>query len=164
MVTPKLTSLSNYNLVICKAIKDQGEKMTEQFERDKISYEQHCESFRSLNTQMWQVPMIAMTLTGGLWFGVFSSDLTNTAATALYLFCALCDLLFILILFRVRLIMGLILEKLTLFNENYSISFEKSKKGIWLTKQENLVVITFSIMLGLASLISFFIAWNIVCP
>jgi hypothetical protein len=41
-----------------------------QFERDKVCYEQNCEHMRSLNQIMWQVPMIAMTLTGGLWYAV----------------------------------------------------------------------------------------------
>lgn len=36
--------------------------MNEQFEKDKICYEQHSESFRNLNNQMWQVPIIAMTV------------------------------------------------------------------------------------------------------
>ena len=49
------------------------EKM--QFEKEKVCYEQNCQTFRSLNQLMWQVPIIAMTVTGGLWFGVgtFSS-------------------------------------------------------------------------------------------
>ena len=40
------------------------------FEREKLCYEQNCEHMRSLNQIMWQVPMIAMTLTGGLWYAV----------------------------------------------------------------------------------------------
>jgi len=34
------------------------------------AFEQNHLSFRSLNQQMWQIPLISMTLTGGLWFGV----------------------------------------------------------------------------------------------
>ena len=36
------------------------------------AYEQNYEQFRSLNQIMWQIPVLAMTLTGGLWFGVSS--------------------------------------------------------------------------------------------
>ena len=38
------------------------------FEREKVCYEQNFEQARSLNGQMNQVPVLAMTLTGGLWF------------------------------------------------------------------------------------------------
>jgi hypothetical protein len=41
----------------------------EPFEREKVCYEQNFEQFRSLNEQMNRVPTIAVTLTGGLWFG-----------------------------------------------------------------------------------------------
>jgi hypothetical protein len=44
--------------------------MSETFEREKLCYEQNCEQMRSLNQIMWQVPIIAMTLTGGLWRAV----------------------------------------------------------------------------------------------
>jgi SAM-dependent methyltransferase len=36
----------------------------------KAAFDQNHASFRSLNQQMWQIPLISMTLTGGLWFGV----------------------------------------------------------------------------------------------
>ena len=38
------------------------------------AFEQNHETFRSLNHQMWQIPLISMTLTGGLWFGVSKVD------------------------------------------------------------------------------------------
>jgi len=36
----------------------------------KAAYEQNYQHFRSLNQIMWQIPVLATTLTGGLWFGV----------------------------------------------------------------------------------------------
>ena len=44
----------------------------EQIEHDmrQAAFEQNHLAFRSLNQQMWQIPLISMTLTGGLWFGV----------------------------------------------------------------------------------------------
>jgi hypothetical protein len=132
--------------------------MNEQFERDKVCYEQHSESFRNLNNQMWQVPIIAMTLTGGLWFGVFSSnDIEKPIAAALLFFCGLCNVMFICILFRVRLVMSLLIEKLSLFNSGYAINPSQSNKGNYILRKENLVITLFSIMLGVSASISFVI-------
>jgi hypothetical protein len=128
--------------------------MNEKFERDKVCYEQHSESFRNLNNQMWQVPIIAMTLTGGLWFGVFSADITKLIAAALLIFCALCNLMFIFILFRVRLVMSILIEKFTLFNSDYAINISLSNEGNRILRQDKLVIILFSIMLGLSASIS----------
>ena len=138
--------------------------MDEQFERDKTCYEQHSESFRNLNTQMWQVPIIAMTLTGGLWFGIFSSNLNTHTTTALLIFCMLCDILFIVILRRVRLIMTCLIEKLVLFNEGYAINPKESGNADFLTKRDNLVITLFSIMLGAAALLSFIAALHNIFP
>lgn len=137
--------------------------MSESFERDKICYEQHSESFRSLNNQMWQVPIIAMTLTGGLWFGIFSTKIEADVAAMLLLFCFVCDTLFILILFRVRLIMSLLIDRLTQFNPSYSISPSESHKGNYVTRQDNLVICLFSIMLLLAALISLTTSLHYIC-
>ncbi|MGX5203206.1 hypothetical protein [Aliikangiella sp. IMCC44632] len=128
------------------------------FERDKLAYQEHSQGFRHLNTQMWQVPIIAMTLTGGLWFGVFSSKINDYFASGLLLFAGICDLLFILVLHRVRFIMSLIIEKLKDFNPEYAIDPINSAKGNKLIKMELLVINVFSFMLLLASAFSFFAA------
>ena len=129
-----------------------------QFERDKACYQQHSESFRNLNTQLWQVPIIAMTLTGGLWFGIHSAKMDNFISTAILLFCGFCDVLFIIILFRVRLIMSLLIEKITEFNPQYAITPNQTTKGNRLLRQDNLVVILFSSMLLFAAITSFIAA------
>ncbi len=40
----------------------------------KEAYIQTCEDFRALNKIMWQIPVLAMTLTGGAWFGVSKAE------------------------------------------------------------------------------------------
>lgn len=47
----------------------------EQIEHEmrKAAFEQNHASFRSLNQQMWQIPLISMTLTGGLWFTTWTN-------------------------------------------------------------------------------------------
>ena len=130
-----------------------------QFEKDKISYEQHSESFRHLNSQMWQVPIIAMTLTGGLWFGVFSSTTINDFVSGgLLIFCGVCDFLFVFILFRVHFIMSLLIEKLNIFNPSYSIDPTNTTNGNALIRKDNLVITLFSSMLIFATILSFLTA------
>jgi len=42
-------------------------------EKEDVTYQQHYESFRDLNGHMWKIPMIAITITGGLLFRVLTS-------------------------------------------------------------------------------------------
>ena len=50
------------------------EKMRQRFEREKTAFQENASHLRSLNQFLWQVPTIAITLTGGLWFGVTKID------------------------------------------------------------------------------------------
>jgi len=139
-----------------------GRRMDEtaiQFERDKICYEQNCESFRGLNQLMWQVPVIAMTLTGGLWYGVATlNEMKAGIKTLLLLLAALGDLAFIVVLVRVRAVMAAYLEKIKDFNPG-SFPAAAVPGSVWsflgkelTAKGEKVVVRTFSILLGLAAL------------
>lgn len=128
------------------------------FERDKACYDQYSESFRNLNTQLWQVPIIAMTLTGGLWFGIHTAQMDDFMSTAILSFCGLCDIMFIVILYRVRLIMSLLLEKIALFNPEFAIDTNNTNKGNSLLRKDNLVISLFSLMLLFAAMISFIVA------
>ncbi len=78
-----------------------------QFEKDKVCYAQNCETFRSLNELMWQVPLIAITVTGGLWFGVGTiSNLGRISKTAILFLTWMVNWGLIAVLYRVRYIMG----------------------------------------------------------
>ena len=136
-----------------------------QFERVKVCYEQNCEAFRGLNQLMWQVPVIAMTLTGGLWYGVATLKDMKTIKTLLLLLAALGDVAFIVVLVRVRAVMSAYLDKIKEFNTN---SFPQAvfPGSIWsflgtefAAKGEKVVVRTFSILLGLAALGSVVAMW-----
>jgi hypothetical protein len=75
-------------------------------ERAKVAYEQNCASFRSLNQLMWQVPLIAMSLTGGLWYGVSNISLHQKARLGLLILAAFANAaLGLLVLPRVRRVM-----------------------------------------------------------
>lgn len=108
------------------------------FERDKACYNQQSESYRSLNSQMWQVPLLGMTLTGGLWFGITSSNVDDSMGAWILLFCGICDFLLILIIWRVRVILALIINKLNEFNIDFAI-VSKNAKTFSLFKIEKLV-------------------------
>lgn len=71
----------------------------------KDMYAQLCDDFRSLNSFLWQTPLIVMTLTGGLWFSVANFELTEMARRALLIFATSADLLMIVALIRLRFVM-----------------------------------------------------------
>ena len=73
------------------------------------AYNQNFENIRALNTLMWRIPLIAMTLTGGLWFGVSNVPKEGGLSLlriALLGVAAVGDLLLILVLERLRHIIG----------------------------------------------------------
>lgn len=71
----------------------------------KVVYEQLCSDFRSLNSFLWQTPIIFMTLTGGLWFAVASFDMSGMARSRLLLFAAIANVVMIAALIRLRYVM-----------------------------------------------------------
>ena len=78
------------------------------------AYQQNYQQFRSLNQIMWQIPVLAMTLTGGLWFGV-SRILENTwLVTALLLTAVVGNGALFAVLFRFRHVMDCYLAWLRL--------------------------------------------------
>ena len=67
-----------------------------------LIYQQHCEDFRSLNNIFWRVPILAMAITGGLGFAIGTFNLNPVIQQALLYFVALCNVGFIIILWRLR--------------------------------------------------------------
>lgn len=72
---------------------------------DSVIYGELCADFRSLNGFLWQMPILLMTLTGGLWLAVANFALTDAGRSDLLMFVALADLLMIGALFRLRWVM-----------------------------------------------------------
>jgi len=98
------------------------------FERDKVAYEQNAQHLRALNQFLWQVPTIAITLTGGLWYGVTKID-SLIVREGLLAFAALSDVLLVFVVFRVRFLFGQYLAAQRGFNPRFEI---KSEKGPWI--------------------------------
>lgn len=118
------------------------------------AYNQNFETFRALNALMWQVPLIAMTLTGGLWFGIASlskdSGLTFLAP-GLLLLAGFGDILLILVLERLRHIIGEYLRWLGAAYPRGQIAADGPK--LWNSRK--VVKTCFQIMLLSAAIISF---------
>lgn len=82
-------------------------------EIDVICYEQNFAQLRSLNSQMNQVPVLAMTLTGGLWFGAgVTEKLDVEVRFALLMFAGLCNIALVLAVLRIRDVFESYLEKI----------------------------------------------------
>ena len=124
--------------------------MDENFEREKVCYEQNFEQFRSLNQIMWQVPIIAMTLTGGIWFGAASVGSMSGFQYLLLVLAAMGNIGLIVVLTRTRFVMEGYLEAIKRFNPDAFVAAEGAG-----TRSRAIVAKTFRVLLGLSTLISF---------
>jgi hypothetical protein len=120
------------------------------FERDKVTFEENSEHLRSLNTILWQVPLIAMTLTGGLWFGVSQEGMVGDMRRLLLLFAGLANLGLIVVMIRVRYVFERILDAARTFNPHTTVDTQ----GEWLLVRERVVLIVFCLLMLCAAGIS----------
>lgn len=126
------------------------------FERDKVAYDQNAQHLRALNQFLWQVPTIAITLTGGLWYAVTKIDVL-LVREGLLIFAALSDILLIAVVLRVRFLFGQYLKVQLQFNPDYNIKNE-SGPGIL---PSHTVVTVFSILLLAGAAGSLYGAWDL---
>lgn len=84
-------------------------------EKEARIYEQNCQEFRSLNGFFWQVPLIMMTLNGGLWYSVASLDLSVTAQRGVLAFAGVANLVMAVALGRLRDVMASLLVEIHAF-------------------------------------------------
>ena len=118
------------------------------------AYNQNSETFRALNALMWQIPLIAMTLTGGLWFGVASISKDSGLSflrPGLLLLAGVGDVLLIVILERLRHIIG---EYLAWLGAAHPAGFVAADGRRWWNSRR-IVKTCFQIMLGFAAVASF---------
>lgn len=86
-------------------------------EKEALVYQQNCEEFRSLNGFFWNIPLIMMTLNGGLWYSVASLDLGLGAQRGMLAFAVVANLVMVVGLQRIRSIMEHLLESIRDFQE-----------------------------------------------
>jgi SAM-dependent methyltransferase len=94
--------------------------------RQMATFDQNSQTFRSLNQLMWQVPLIAMSLTGGLWFGVAKTSSPIFQFSLLGL-AALGNLVLIVVVARLRYIMDAYLVWLADFNTSGFVAAQGDK-------------------------------------
>lgn len=89
----------------------------ERLTREQTCYVQNFEHARSLNGQMNKVPVLAMTLTGGLWFAAgVTEHISSEIRFILLLFAGFCNLALILATIRIRDVFHSYLEKIKTFH------------------------------------------------
>lgn len=120
----------------------------EAFDRQKVCYEQNFQQFRAMNQIMWQVPVLAMTLTGGLWFAAVNVRGMDGMQVPLLLLAAVFDIAFIFVLIRIRHVMEAYLQKLRDF---CPAGFVEAPGTSWYNRSRT-VVRAFSTALSLAAL------------
>ncbi|MGB3387285.1 MAG: hypothetical protein WBA88_04815 [Pseudaminobacter sp.] len=74
-------------------------------DKQTLIYQQNCEEFRSLNGFFWQIPIIMMTLNGGLWYSVASLDLSTVAQRGVLSFAVFANIVMVVGLWRLRSVM-----------------------------------------------------------
>lgn len=122
------------------------------------AYQQNYLQFRSLNQIMWQVPVLAMTLTGGLWFGVSRIPDSPLLVTVLLSTAIFGNLAFIAILLRFRHVMECYLKWLKGFDPSLFVDAsavpEPSNRLERFVSRNKTVRLLFSIMLLWAAICS----------
>jgi hypothetical protein len=81
------------------------EKQKWAYKKEELQYVEAGQHLRSLNQLMWQVPSLAIALTGGLWYGATLVG-DETTRRLLLGFSAGVDLLTIITLLRLRSVIG----------------------------------------------------------
>ena len=119
----------------------------EAFDRDKACYEQNFQQYRAMNQIMWQVPLLAITITGGLWYAALSVAGAQDFKRPLFLLALVLDVALIAVLWRVRRVMSAYLKKIEAFHPRAFV--EASGSGIF--NWTYTVVSAFSLALGIAA-------------
>lgn len=122
------------------------------FEREKCCYEQNCQQFRAMNQIMWQVPLLAITITGGLWYAALGVSGASDFRKPLFLLSAVLDFALIAVLWRVRFVMAAYLVQIESFNPS---AFVRAS-GTGVLNRSYTVVTAFSIALACAGIGSVF--------
>jgi hypothetical protein len=116
---------------------------TREWEKEDIVFVQHYEAFRSLNAHMWQIPMLAVTITGGLLATLDISNLITAINAALLFLAFISNYALILVLHRTRFIMGRILEKMREYGEKYYVNGDGNHFG----EKPRTVMLAFTVIL-----------------
>lgn len=113
------------------------------FRIQELHYIEAGNHLRSLNQLMWQVPGMAIAITGGLWYGTTAVD-ADLARTWVLSFTALVDLLTVGIIWRLRHLIAIHLA----FQHSFEARVRSKERGGWI------VVICWGLILSVAAVLS----------
>ena len=136
----------------------------ENLSREQTCYVQNFEQARSLNGQMNNVPVLAMTLTGGLWFAAgVTKHVSPEIRFLLLLFAGFCNLALILATIRIRDVFHSYLEKIKEFHpDSYASGKPKDPKAPMLGDYSMISI--YSTLMGVAAFLSFYAAFVFYWP
>lgn len=125
------------------------------FEREKICYEQNFQQARSLNSQLNQLPVFTMTLTGGLWFAAgVTQNLNPEIRFGLLLFSGFCNIALILAALRIRDVFHSYLERIEQFRPDSFASGKPKDPKLPMLGDYSMITI-FCALMAIGSLLSF---------
>lgn len=132
----------------------------ESFEREKIAFEQNYEQLRSVNNHLNNLPTLAITITGGLWFAAGTIDSAgNEIKFMLLVLSSYYNIALIIAMIRVRDIFQSYLELIKNFTPAQILQGFPERPQMSLFKGYSMVMIYSSMMVSTA-FSSLFIAFK----
>lgn len=123
-------------------------------EKDRTCYEQNCETARGLNRQLNQLPVLVITLTGGLWYGsTIVEDTQDPARFGILCFAAICNLLLVFAAMRIRDVLEGHLEKIREFHRYWYAGGGPQKPMLPWLKSYSMITI-YAVLMIVAGLLS----------
>lgn len=134
------------------------------FERDRACYDQNFAQMRSLNEQMIKIPQVAVTITGGLWFVVGSTEsLIKEVAFIFLLFGWIINFGLGASCLRIRDVMASYQEKIRAFSEkNYASGVPDKPQSPFLSEYSMIKIYVF--LMCFAGMLSLVVALEFYYP
>ncbi|RAS14252.1 hypothetical protein DFO50_11167 [Microvirgula sp. AG722] len=134
--------------------------------KQELAFLEAGQHMRALNQLMWQVPNIAMAITGGLWYGAANLH-AQEPRVWVFAFAALADCMTVITLWRLRHLIQKEIDKQSRFTAERAISDRDEGKKCWIKRAYTavfsftpLVVRCWTIVLLAAAVVSIFGACN----
>lgn len=129
------------------------------FEREKLTFEHNSDQVRHLNAQMNHVPILSITLTGGLWYAAGSMDgVAGDLKFYLLLFASFCNFCLVFVCFRVRDVLESCLERIQQFHPETFADGRPALPILGKFSRSNSMIITYTLLILTAAFLSFVVA------
>jgi hypothetical protein len=119
------------------------------FKKEELIFVEAGQHIRALNAILWQVPSMAIAITGGLWYGVSLFD-HGTVKIAALIFTSLVDIITVLIIWRLRSVM-----------DEYIVTQRSFQPNVTQKRKKNRVIMYWTSILLLAAAMGFLGATNV---